>query len=78
MDIVKKHVRRRAINKPPNLIFPVLSGAVVTHYKGRSNRTRITVKNSSQLMAKRPKFSLPASSVGSGFHVAISVSGTFP
>lgn len=43
------------------------------HGKGRSNGTRIILRNSSQLMDERPKFSLPAPSLGSGFHLVITV-----
>lgn len=43
------------------------------HQQGRSNRMGIILKNSSQLMDKRPKFSLPVSSPGSGFYLAITM-----
>lgn len=43
------------------------------HGKGRSNGTRIILRNSSQLMDERPKISLPAPSLGSGFHLVITV-----
>lgn len=77
-----KDVRRKRVIKKETtkLIFWKIScllGAVVIHWKGRSSRTRIIFKEQLtikwQLMDKRPRFRLPASVLGSSFHLAITM-----